>query len=111
MRRAQTSSNGSVKSLPGPEDIHRSSLPNGITVLVRTNTSSPSVVVGGYCTAGSLFDPDEKLGLADFTSTALTRGTEKRNFQQIFDALESAGANLSFGVGVHTAGFSGRSLS
>ena len=79
-------------------------------MLVRSNFNSPSVVIGGYLPCGSLFDPDEKLGLADFTATALLRGTEKRDFQQIFDALESVGANLSFGGGAHTAGFTGRSL-
>jgi zinc protease len=110
MRQAKKSKIYGFKSLPGPEDITRVTLPNGIIVLVRSNFNSPSVVLGGYLPCGSLFDPDEKLGLADFTATSLLRGTEKRGFQHIFDALESAGANLSFGVGAHTAGFTGRSL-
>ena len=98
-------------SLPGPDDITRAVLPNGITVLARTNFNSPSVVVGGYLPCGSLFDTDEKLGLADFTASGLLRGSEKRGFQEIFDDLESAGANLSFSAGGHTAGFTGRCLS
>jgi len=98
-------------SLPGPEDITRRLLPNGIIVLARANFNSPSVVLGGYLQCGGLFDPDEKLGLADFTAVALLRGTGRRSMQQIFDALESAGANLSLSAGVHTAGFTGRSLS
>jgi zinc protease len=97
-------------SLPGPDDITRVGLPNGITVLARTNFNSPSVVIGGYLPCGSLFDPDEKLGLADFTANGLLRGNEKRDFQKIFDDLESAGANLSFSAGGHTAGFTGRCL-
>ena len=98
-------------SLPGPDDITRAILPNGITVLARTNFNSPSVVIGGYLPCGSLFDTDEKLGLADFTASSLLRGSEKRDFQGIFDDLESAGANLSFSAGGHTAGFTGRCLS
>ncbi len=98
-------------SLPGSDDITRGILPNGITVLVRTNLNSPSVVIGGYLPCGSLFDTDNKLGLADFTASCLLRGSEKRDFQQIFDELESAGASLSFSAGGHTAGFSGRCLS
>jgi len=98
-------------SLPGPDDINREILSNGITVLARTNFNSPSVVIGGYIPCGSLFDPDEKLGLADFTASSLLRGSEKRNFQKIFDDLESTGANLSFSAGGHTAGFTGRCLS
>ena len=98
-------------SLPGPDDITRVVLPNGITILARTNFNSPSVVIGGYLPCGSLFDLDEKLGLADFTASGLLRGSEKRDFQNIFDDLESAGANLSFSAGGHTAGFTGRCLS
>jgi zinc protease len=98
-------------SLPGPDDITRILLPNGITILARTNFNSPSVVIGGYLPCGSLFDTDEKLGLADFTATSLLRGSEKRSFQKIFDDLESTGANLFFNAGGHTAGFTGRCLS
>jgi zinc protease len=97
-------------SLPGSDDIHRELLPNGIVVLSRANFNSPSVVVSGYLQAGALFDSDQKLGLADFTSSALMRGTEKRDFQQIYDALESVGAGLGFNTSTHTTGYSGRSL-
>jgi zinc protease len=97
-------------SLPGPEDIHREILPNGITVLSRANFNSPSVVVSGYFTSGSLFESDEKLGLADFTFAALMRGTEKRDMQGLYDALESAGAGFGYDSGTYTSGFSGRSL-
>ena len=97
-------------SLPGADDITRTQLANGITVLTRSNYNSPSVVISGYLSSGSLFDPDEKLGLAYFTSLALMTGTARRNFQQIYDNLESAGASLGFTSGVHTTGFGGRAL-
>lgn len=97
-------------TLPGADDITRVKLENGITVLARANFASPSVVISGYFSTGSLNDTDEKLGLSYFTSLGLMRGTQKRNFQQIFDALESAGASLGFSAGVHTTGFSGRAL-
>jgi zinc protease len=102
--------NPSPPSLPGSDDIQRSLLPNGIVVLSRANFNSPSVVVSGYLQAGSLFDPDQKLGLADFSSSALMRGTQDHDFQGIYDALESVGASLGFNTSTHTAGFSGRSL-
>jgi zinc protease len=103
--------NKQQQSLPGPDDITRVTLPNGITILARTNFNSPSVFIGGYLSCGSLFDSNEKLGLADFSAHGLMRGTETRTFQQIFDALESVGASLSFGAGAHNTGFSGRALS
>ena len=106
----QTPARANASSLPGPEDITRTVLSNGITVLARSNFNSPSVVVTGYLANGSLFDPPEKLGLAHFSALGLMRGTARRNFQQIFDALESVGASLGFGAGMHTTSFSGRSL-
>ena len=97
-------------SFPGADDITRVVLENGITVLCRTNFNSPSVVLRGNLPAGSLFDPEEKLGLADFTASALMRGSEKRDFQAIYDALESVGASFGFNAGMHTIGFGGRAL-
>lgn len=101
-----------VKSaLPGPNDIYREELPNGITVLTRANFNSPSVVISGYFDAGALFDIDEKLGLADYVTSSLMRGTKKHSFDEIYNVLESAGASLGFSTGVHRSGFNGRSLS
>ncbi|MGB8981291.1 MAG: pitrilysin family protein [Anaerolineales bacterium] len=101
---------GKLKSLPGPDDIYREVLPNGITVITRSNFNSPSVVVAGFFEAGALLDPDEKLGLAEFTASALLRGTRKRSFDKIYNDLESVGASLGFSSGVHKSGFNGRSL-
>jgi zinc protease len=97
-------------SLPGSNDITRIVFPHGITLLTRSNFNSPSVALSGYILAGSLFDSDEKLGLADFATSSLLRGTQTRSFEQVYDALESVGAHLGFSAGTHTAGFSGRAL-
>jgi zinc protease len=100
----------SWNSLPGPDNISRTILPNGIVILTRSNFASPSVVVQGYLTSGSLFDPEEKLGLGYFTSQMLMRGTRKRGIHSIFDLLESRGASLGFSATMHTTSFGGRSL-
>ncbi len=100
-----------VSSIPGPRDIKRKVLSNGITLLARSNFNSASVVISGYLGAGSLLDPLDKLGLAHFTSLALMRGTQHRNFQQLFNDLESAGASLGFGASVHNINLGGRCLS
>lgn len=97
-------------SLPGPENIVRQVLPNGIVILSRANFNSPSVVITGFLPAGGIFDPDEKLGLADFVASTLMRGVQDLDFFQIYDLLESAGASLGFGGGVHSIGFSGKAL-
>ncbi|MFN2113402.1 MAG: M16 family metallopeptidase [Anaerolineales bacterium] len=99
-----------VKSLPGPQDITRVELTNGITVLVRPNFNSLAIALSGYVQAGSLYDPEEKLGLADFTASCLMRGTATQSFREIYDSLESMGASLGVSSGSHTAGFGGKSL-
>jgi len=99
-----------IHSLPGPDDIVRRELSNGITVLLRPNFHSLSVVVTGYLSAGAIFEPDDKLGLASFTALALMRGTIQHDFQQIYDGLESNGASLGIDGGTHSIGFYGHAL-
>lgn len=70
-------------SIPGPADITRQVLRNGIVLLTRSNFNSSSVVISGYVSAGSQLDPLEKLGLAHFTALALMRGTESSDFQSL----------------------------
>ncbi len=99
-----------LNTLPGPDDITRRELPNGIVILVRENHHAPSVVIAGSIEAGALFEPVELNGLASFAASMLMRGTEKRDFATIYELLEGNGASLSIGSGHHTAGFSGKSL-
>jgi zinc protease len=99
-----------TESLPGPHDITRTELENGITLLVRPNYNSMSIAISGYLQAGSLYDPEPKLGLADFTATTLMRGTTYQTFSEIYDKLESMGASLGVSPGPHTASFGGKSL-
>jgi zinc protease len=98
------------KTYPGPESIHRYILDNGITVLVYENFAAESVVIDGLVRAGALGEPVEKSGLASFTAEMLMRGTEKRSFDDIYEAIESIGADLDFSSGRHVTEFSTRSL-
>jgi zinc protease len=102
--------NTTKPSLPGVEDIYRVTLSNGITVLARSSFNTPSISMGGYLPAGSIFETDEKLGLADFVSSSLMRGTQTRTFDAIYNELESVGASMGFDSGVHNISFGGRAL-
>ncbi len=99
-----------MKALPGPDDIHREVLDNGIIVLTRSNFNSPSISISGLVRVSALSESDDKLGLADFVTSSLMRGTQKRSFDQIFNELESVGASMGFDSGIHNSGFGGRSL-
>jgi zinc protease len=97
-------------SMPSPEDVYQVTLSNGITIFARSNFNSPAVNVGGYLPAGALSETDDKLGLTDFVSSMLMRGTQKRSFDAIYNELESVGASLGFDSGVHNTNFGGRAL-
>jgi zinc protease len=97
-------------SIPGPEDITRSELPNGIVVLIRENHTSPSVVVNGYLRVGAYDETPERAGLAAFVADALMRGTQNRTFDQIYESLESVGASVGVSGATHSTSFGAKSL-
>jgi zinc protease len=97
-------------SIPGPENITRRELPNGIVVLVRENHASPAVVVRGYLCVGARDERPEQAGLAAFAADALMRGTTSRNFEQIYETLESVGATGGTSGATHTTSFGSKSL-
>ena len=96
--------------LPGEDNIIRYKLPNGITLLCKSDFNSPSIVMSGYLQGGSIQDPPDKLGLALFTSLGLMRGTANRRFKRIYNEIESAGASFGFGASVQSTSFGGKSL-
>lgn len=99
-----------LKNLPGTDSIARFVLPNGITLLTYSNFNTHSVDLIGLIEAGGAADPKHKLGLAHFTASMLSRGTQKRNFAEYHDLLESRGASLSFSCGTRSTWFRGKAL-
>jgi zinc protease len=99
-----------IQSVPGPHDIVRQRLDNGIIVLVRENHVSSSVVVAGYLPVGAIDVAPFQAGLSSFTAAALMRGTQKRGFAQIYEEIDSVGSDVSISSGGHTTSFGARSL-
>ena len=86
-------------------------LPNGLTVVVQENHANPTVSISGaLLSAGGVFDPPAKRGLADFTASQLSRGTQKRSLLDIAAALEDVGASADVSGGEEYATLEGRSL-
>lgn len=96
--------------IPGPDDVLRRVLPNGIVVLARENFAAQSVVISGSLPAGALFEAPQQAGLASFTASTLLYGTHNRDFETLHETLESLGADLDFDAGVHACAFGGKSL-
>jgi zinc protease len=84
---------------PAAPIAHREVLPNGIVLLVAERPEVPIVAVRVFLKAGSVFDPADKSGLANLTSSLVTRGTAKRSGVQLDDAIEFVGGSLEAGAG------------
>ncbi|MBE0690478.1 MAG: insulinase family protein, partial [Anaerolineae bacterium] len=97
-------------SLPNTTNITRVVLNNGIVILVYENFATQSVVMSGSLGAGSLYEQDDKSGLAAMTANALMRGTQTRDFTTIATMLEDIGADVDVSAGVHRSGFGGKGL-
>lgn len=97
-------------AFPGPDNVFRSQLSNGITLLVRENHAAPVVVLDGYLAVGSIHESAEKAGLASFTASLLTRGSSRYDFDTFNETVEAVGASISVGAGDHITSFSTESL-
>ena len=99
------------ESIPGPHNIVRTEYPNGMTVLVKENFSSPSVVIDGLVHAGAADDPRGKEGISSFTAHMVMRGTARRTFAQIYEEIEAVGATVDVSSGINVTSFGAKSLS
>jgi zinc protease len=97
-------------SLPGPDDTLRQELPNGITLLVRENALSPTVVVNGYLEIGAEDEPRDKAGLAGFVTDVMERGTQRRAFSDLYEEVESIAASFGLSASTHITTFGAKGL-
>lgn len=95
---------------PSNSTIYREQLENGITVLVYERPGAQSVVIEGYLRAGALAETAVNSGLASYTAVSLLRGSQNHSFEQIYEALESVGAELAFSSGYHLTSLSAQCL-
>lgn len=92
-------------ALPGPHNVTRAVLDNGLIVLVRENHAAPVTVVNGYLPVGSVHDPADKAGLASFVASMLTRGSAAYDFATFNELIEGVGASLGASADDHVTSF------
>jgi zinc protease len=88
----------------------RIELPNGAVFIVYHNPVAPAVSIRGMVGGGSVFDPPDKPGLANFVAEMLSRGAAKRSAEAIAEALEFVAAEADFTGGTQVATISARCL-
>lgn len=69
-------------------------LPNGLTVLIKSNPASPVFAVNLLGKNRAELEPEGKEGIADFTNRMLLKGTKSKSAQQIQEELRSVGAQV-----------------
>jgi zinc protease len=83
-----------------PPQVLRESLPNGLTLLMLPDHSLPLVRLFAVVRAGSIYDPPDKVGLAEVSGAALeTGGTQKFPADRMQETLEALAAQLQASVG------------
>ena len=81
-----------------PESVRRVRLPNGLTVLVRRETSAPVVAIVTWVKAGYFDEPDEVVGIAHVLEHMYFKGTPTRGVGEIARATKAAGGYLNAGT-------------
>ncbi|MFZ1767550.1 MAG: insulinase family protein, partial [Caldilinea sp.] len=94
--------NSQPSALPTPETVLRTTLPNGLTLLVRENHTSPVAVLQGSFRAGAVQESAEQAGLAAFVASMLTRGSEHYGYDAFNAAVENVGASLTLSADMHS---------
>ena len=80
-----------------PHEIR--TLPNGLRVVVLEHHEQPLVSLRLLVGAGTAQDLAPKLGVANMVATLLDQGTTTRTAQQLADAVDTIGGNVSVGAG------------
>ncbi|KPK77729.1 MAG: hypothetical protein AMJ89_01905 [candidate division Zixibacteria bacterium SM23_73] len=70
-------------------------LPNGLTVIVKSNPDSKVLGINILGKNRSAMEPDGKTGIADFTNRMLLKGTKSRSAEQIAKDLANIGAEIT----------------
>lgn len=97
-------------NLPGPDEIFRHPLANGLTILAFRRPDLPFACLSLEVQAGSRLDAPETAGLAALTAAALTRGTRRRKAEELFAETEGLGMDLSSGSDADVASVDMRTL-
>jgi zinc protease len=80
------------------DTVIKRTLPNGLTVLLKQDRSTPIVAVNVWFGVGSVHESDEMNGLAHFQEHMVFKGTERYGVGEIANLIKSFGGNLNAGT-------------
>jgi zinc protease len=84
-----------------PEAVLRTSLPNGLRVIVRRDPSAPVVAIVTYVGAGYFDETDDVVGIAHVLEHMYFKGTRTRGVGEIARETKASGGYLNAGTIYH----------
>lgn len=75
--------------------IHKTTLTNGVRLLVEPVTTVRSAAIGLWCKTGSSHEFDREAGITHLIEHMLFKGTQKRTAKEIAEAIEGRGGALN----------------
>ena len=78
--------------------VIKRTLPNGLTVLLKEDPTSPIVAVNVWFGVGSVHETEAEGGLAHFQEHMVFKGTEKHGVGEIANLIKGMGGNLNAGT-------------
>jgi len=78
-----------------PNSVHRTVLPNGLTVLVQEDRSAPVVAIVTHVKAGYFDETDEQQGIAHALEHMFFKGTNRRGVGDIAKETKASGGYLN----------------
>ena len=78
-----------------PNSVHRTVLPNGLTVLVQEDRSAPVVAIVTYVKAGYFDETDDQQGLSHALEHMFFKGTAKRGVGDLAKETKASGGFLN----------------
>ncbi|MDJ0649383.1 MAG: pitrilysin family protein [Xenococcaceae cyanobacterium MO_188.B19] len=83
-----------------PQNLHRTILPNGITLLVVENQAADLVACRCFFKlAGSRVETLQQAGISNIVASVITKGTRNLSALEIAEAVESIGASVGADAG------------
>lgn len=79
--------------------FQEATLRNGVRLIVVERNDLPVLSISLSVPGGSYYDPPDKSGLAEMVAGLLTKGADNRSANEIAEAIESVGGNISANAG------------
>jgi zinc protease len=84
-------------------DVEKVTLANGMRLFLVEDHELPLITMSVIIRTGSIYEPADKIGLADVTGTVMrTGGTTSRTGDEIDEQLEQIAASVETGIGLNS---------